>query len=412
MATRKLYWDDPHATRFEAETARLARFGERRSIVLDRTLFYPEAGGQLADQGTLDVAGAGAIAIDDVQIDGEGIIHHLGPAVDALDPVAPLGAARGAIDATRRRDFMAQHTAQHALSRALLDVARAATESSRLGAASCTIDVDRAVLTDADVARAEDLVNGVVQSDVPVRALFPTAEELASMDLRRAPKVSANVRVIDIEGFDLSPCGGTHCTRSGQIGVVRVVGVERYKGKIRVSFHAAGRAIAHARAHEAALGALAAELTCGPLDVGGAVAKLRAELKAREHALSAMRGELVERIAEATWREHPPDPSGTTVIPLLRPKDDVAMLRALAGRVAARPDIVAIAAAVDAAPGHVAVVLQRGDSAQFDCGAWLKAAAARLGGRGGGRPERAEGRLPLESLEALAKVVASSDAPR
>ena len=155
---------------------------------------------------------------------------------------------------------MAQHTAQHALSRGLLDAAGAATVSSRLGATLCTIDVDRADVHERDIARAEELVNAVVLDDVPVRALFPTAEELAKMDLRRAPKVSANVRIIDIEGFDLSPCGGTHCTRSGQIGSVRVVCVERYKGKIRVSFHAARRALADARAKESALAALAASL--------------------------------------------------------------------------------------------------------------------------------------------------------
>ena len=200
---------------------------------------------------------------------------------------------------------MAQHTAQHALSRALLDVAGAATVSSRLGAAICTIDVDRAEVPEREIARAEDLVNAIVLDDVPVRALFPTAEELAQMDLRRAPKVTANVRIIEIEGFDLSPCGGTHCTRSGQIGVVRVTGVERYKGKIRVSFHAATRALTDARLTEATLASLAADLTCGLLDVGSAVARLRADLKTRTDALATLRGELVERIAEAAFREHP-----------------------------------------------------------------------------------------------------------
>jgi alanyl-tRNA synthetase len=407
MATEKLYWADPHATRFETSGARLGAWQGRPAVVLDRTLFYPEAGGQLADVGTLAV-GPVTLSIADVQVDDDGVIHHLfeAPAEPASLEAALSGPVRGEIDRDRRRDFMAQHTAQHALSRALLDVARAATESSRLGATQCTIDVDRAALPDGQVARAEDLVNAIVRDDVHVRALFPTAEELAAMDLRRAPKVTANVRVIDIDGFDLSPCGGTHCTRSGQIGVVRVVGVERYKGKIRVSFHAAQRAIEDARTRDSALAKLAADFTCGPLDVGHAVAKLRADLKARTDQLAGLRGELVERIAEATWREHPVDPSGTTVIPLLRAKDDVAMLRALAGRVAGRPDVVAIAASIDPESGDLAIVAQRGETAKLDCGAWLKGAAAKVGGRGGGRPERAEGRLALSTLEALRELLA------
>lgn len=403
MATEKLYWKDPFQRSFEAESARMGTWEGKASLVLEQTLFYPEAGGQLADQGELVVAGR-TVAIDDVQVDDDGVIHHLGPEIASLRDVlsAPSTSVRGSIALDRRRDFMAQHTAQHALSRALLDAAGAATVSSRLGATLCTIDVDRPEIPEREIARAEDLVNAIVLDDVPVRALFPSAEELAGMDLRRAPKVSANVRIIDIEGFDLSPCGGTHCTRTGQIGTVRVAGVERYKGKIRVSFHAARRALADARAKESALTALATELTCGPLDVGNAVAKLRTDLKTRTDQLSVLRGELVERIAEAAWRDHPPLPAGLTRVTLLRPKDDVAMLRSLAGRLSARPDVVAICGALDPESGEVVVVVQRGEAAKtFDCGAWLKAAAAERGGRGGGRPERAEGRLKLDALESL-----------
>jgi alanyl-tRNA synthetase len=404
MATEKLYWRDPFARTFDARGATRAEWQGKPSIVLAETLFYPEAGGQLADQGTL-AAGGRSFVIDDVQVDEAGVIHHLGPETGSF-ACGPEEALHGEIDLARRRDFMAQHTAQHALSRGLLDTANAATVSSRLGATTCTIDVDRAEVHERDVARAEDLVNAVVRDDVPVRALFPTAEELARMDLRRAPKVSANVRIIDIEGFDLSPCGGTHCTRTGQIGAVRVVGVERYKGKIRVSFHAARRALDDARAKERALGELAAAFTCGPLDVGDAVGKLRGELKARTEQLSSLRGELVDMLAETAWRDHPVHPSGTTIVTMARPKDDVAMLRSLAGRLAARPDVVAVCGALDPDSGDVMVVVQRGQEAKaFDCGAWLKSAAATHEGRGGGKPERAEGRLKLASIHALAELV-------
>jgi alanyl-tRNA synthetase len=399
MATEKLYWTDPFATSFTASRATTARFGERASLVLDRTIFYPEAGGQLSDVGTLDVGGT-RFVIDDVQVDDDGTIHHLSRDLDAAPAsVTRDGEVHGAIDRARRRDHMAQHTAQHALSRALLDVARAETVSSRLGATACTIDVHLAEVADADLARAEDLVNAIVMDDVPVRALFPNGEELARMELRRAPKVSTNVRVIEIDGFDLSPCGGTHCTQSGQIGVVRVVGTERYKGKLRVTFHAGRRAIEDARAKERVLAALAGELTCGVLDVGAAVGKLRGDLKSRADALSAMRGELVELVADRVWRAHPPDPGGTTIACVVRPRDDVGMLRTLAGRLASRADIVAVCASPDPASAdgrdHL-VVAQRGAAASFDCGAWLKAVAARNGGRGGGRPERAEGKLRID----------------
>jgi alanyl-tRNA synthetase len=398
MATEKLYWADPFAKAFDAQ-ARIGELGGKRSIVLDRTLFYPESGGQLADTGTLAIAGR-TLTIVDVQVGDDGTIHHfVEGSVDALEGAG----ASGTIDVARRRDHMAQHTGQHALSRALVDVARAETVSSRLGATSCTIDVEGA-LAERDVARAEDLVNAVIMDDVAVRQLFPTPEELPKLPLRRPPKVDRGIRVIDIEGFDMSPCGGTHCTRTGQIGVVRVVGLEKYKGGWRVTFHAGRRAIDDARKKEAVLAELAREFTCGMLDVGQSVGKLRAELKTRTDALAATRGELVELLADRILAQHPPAPGGgTTRVVVVREHGDLGMLRTLAGRLAAREDVVALCAAPDERDGQeYGVVLQRGSKADFDCAAWLKQEAAAGGGRGGGRPERAEGRLPRASLLAAA----------
>jgi alanyl-tRNA synthetase len=399
MPTEKLYWTDPFATTFETRGARLGALGDRPSVVLDRTLFYPEAGGQLADVGDISLADAGGacapLRVLDVQIDDAGDIHHF--VLGKVPPLSEDTIVRGVVDSAHRRDMMAQHTAQHALSRALVDVASAETVSARLGSAACTIDVTVSDIADSVLAKAEDLVNAVVTSDVVVRSLFPSAEELAQMPLRRAPKVTHNVRVIEIEGFDLSPCGGTHCTRSGQIGQVRVVGTERYKGKMRVTFHAGGRALADARTKDAVLSALAKDFTCGPLDVPNAVGKLKKDLESARSILGATRGELLELLSERILNEHAIDPSGSTVIVVTRPKDDLSMLRALAGRLTQRPDVVAICAARDEAMGDLAVVVQRGSSASFDCGKWLKSKALATGGRGGGKSDRAEGRLPSEA---------------
>jgi alanyl-tRNA synthetase len=443
MGTEKVYWKDPFALTFSGARARLATWtpagatgatgehGARASIVLDRTLFYPESGGQMADVGTLSLAGR-TLHVRDVQIDDDGNIHHL---VDealgelAEDLTRGAGDVAGQIDRSRRLDHMAQHTAQHALSRALVEVIDAETISARLGAGGCTIDVDCSggggrgrgcAIEDRDLARAEDLVNSVVTGDVAVRQLFPTREELARMPLRKAPTVDHDVRIIEIEGFDFTPCGGTHCTRTGQIGLVRVVGLERTVLRLRdaekskrsgwrVTFHAGRRALDDVRAKEAVLAGLARDFTCGMLDVGAAVGKLQGELKARSDLLATTRGELIELLAERVLAAHPPDPSGTTRVVVLRGDGqgaDLSMLRTLAGRLASRPDVVAFCAAKEAAAASGAageggsprsewiVVVQRGASADFDCGKWVKNAAGAHGGRGGGRPERAEGRLP------------------
>ena len=410
MPTEKLYWDDPFAMTFACdEPASPGQWDGKASIILPRTIFYPEAGGQLGDTGTLTLGGS-VVKVTDTQVTDDGVIHHIvsdAPGTEAPDARAS-GPVYGAVDRSRRVDHMAHHTAQHMLSSALLDVARAETVSARLGRASCTIDLDVASTRDADLARAEDLVNAVIRDDVTVRAFFPTAAELATLKLRRAPKVTVGIRVVDIDGFDLSPCGGTHCTRTGQIGVVRVAGAERYKGKTRISFHAAARAVADARAKEAVLAALTSELTSGPEGLGAAIAKLKAELQRSRQALGEARIELARMIADQALAAHPPGSGGAatctagdTRIVILRDQADVATLRVLAGRLAERDDVVAICASPEpgaAAGGDMITVVQRGAASRFDCGAWLKALASAHGGRGGGRPERAEGRLPLIAL--------------
>src|SRR4029079_7854967 len=151
----------------------------------------------------------------------------------------PVGATvTGELDWARRRQHMAQHTAQHLLSGALLARAAAPPASARIGETALTIDAARDRIPDADLAAAEDLANDLIDDDLAIRAWFPTADELASMKLRRDPKVSADIRVVAIGDYDYSPCGGTHCARTSQLGSIRIVGTERYKGMTRVTFTA------------------------------------------------------------------------------------------------------------------------------------------------------------------------------
>jgi alanyl-tRNA synthetase len=277
--------------------------------------------------------------------------------------------------------------------------------SARLGATSCTIDVSRPGLADADLHRAEDLVNAIVMSDVAVHTSFPSAEELAKLDLRKQPnaeKSAAGVRVVAIEGFDLTPCGGTHCTRTGQIGQVRVVATEKYKGMLRITFHAGRRALTDARAARELLAALAADLTCGAQDVPAAVAKLRTEMKGLRDRLDATRTELADHVARRV-REALPPSTGPQVVHVERPLDDLASLRMLTTKLTEEPRVVALVSGQDEGSGEMVLVVQRGSAGRLDCGAFVQARAKALGGRGGGRPERAEGRFPRgTALEALA----------
>jgi alanyl-tRNA synthetase len=389
--TEKLYWNDPFALDFDATLLSLTSHRGATSLVLDRTRFYPEGGGQLGDRGTLCVAGR-EIAVRDVQIDDDGTVHHLVEgSFDELVLDRPLEVT-GRVERDRRRDFMAQHSAQHMLSRALIEVARAETVSCRLGEVNATIDTSLASLNDAALAKAEDMVNDLILDDVPVRTHFPTPEELAAMPLRRAPKVSTGIRIVEVEGFDFTPCGGTHVTRTGQIGPLRIAGTERYKGGTRVTFLAGRRALADARGKDALVADLAKTFTCGAAEIPAAIRKLRADLEAKTAAFAAARGELVQLLADKILTEHPAEPAGTRIF-VAREEADLPTLRTLAGALARRPDVIAFVASRDPS-GDLLLVVERGSAAAFDCGAWFKATTSRVGGRGGGRPDRAEGRLP------------------
>jgi len=353
------------------------------SVILDQTAFYAEAGGQTSDLGVL-----GGLPVVNVQVDDGGVVHHV---VTGALP-APGTHVHGVVDKQRRRLNMALHTGQHMLSRALLDVCAAETVSSRLGeGGGCTIDLDVTSLMDGDVAKAEDLVNAVVDDAVEVRAFFPTAAELAALPLRRAPKVTQNIRVVDVAGFDVSPCGGTHCTNSAQVGLVKVTGLERYKGMMRVGFEAGRRARQTLWAHSAALMGLGAAFTCGPMEVTASVDKLRRDLQETRELLGAARARLATHTADGLLAAA--RASGETVVVAHVGDGDAEMLRALAKRLTAEPALAVVLAAASAE--GTPVLVSRGASSTLDCGATLKRLAQEAGGRGGGKPAHAEGRLPV-----------------
>lgn len=382
MATPRsieLYHDDSWLFAFQARVVEHATIADKPSVILDRTAFYPESGGQMADRGKL-----GAATVLDVVIDEAGRIHHV--LEGALPPIGDQVA--GEIDKVRRRIHAAQHTGQHLLSRAFVDVAGAETVSSRLGESACTIDFDVATLDERAAARAEDLVNSLIDDDVPVRAFFPAPEELRALPLRRQPKVTDNVRVVAIGDFDVSPCGGTHCTHASQVGFVRIEAVERYKGSARVIFSAGPRARRNVTREAAITRALAREFTCGTDDVPLGLDKLRRELTDTRETLGRVRIRVASALADDFVRA-----ATNSVVVGFVEDASLDLVRAVAARITAHGDRVAMVAG--AADGGTIVLVARGPESKFDCGAFLKRLASSAGGRGGGRPERAEGRLPL-----------------
>jgi len=236
-ATIRPYFDDPYTTAFAATLVRERTDARGRWVALERSYFYPTGGGQECDLGTI-----GASAVADVEEDAEGVVWHLladGPAAPAVGDTVPA-----TIDAGRRLGNRQQHTGQHVLSQAFERVLGAETVSSRLGEFEGTIDLDRADLTWDDVASVEDAANAIVFADRPVSSIVVQPPDLDAYPLRKPPKVEGAVRLIVVPDWDASPCGGTHCTRTGEIGSIKVRRWEKWKGGVRVEFVCGVRAIA------------------------------------------------------------------------------------------------------------------------------------------------------------------------
>lgn len=370
--TERLYYTDPALARFDATVTHVDVVDGRQVIRLDRTAFYPTSGGQPFDVGTL-----GAARVVDVIDEEGGDVRHV------IDGELAAGATvEGRIDWPRRFDHMQQHTGQHVLSAAFETLLQARTESFHLGADYATIDLARE-LKPQDIARAEDDANRIVWEDRPVQVRFVDAAEAASLKLRKPPTRAGTLRLIEVEDYDLSACGGTHVARAGAIGVIAVTGWERFKGGLRVGFVCGGRALrAHRRLRD--LTADSARLLSTTEDeLPAGVERLQLEAKAlRRHIKdlqSTLSGHEADRLAASAH--------GGVVVATLDGWDQNG-LKGIATAIAARPGLVA---ALLGGPAPFAVVIARSADRQTDAGAVLKQLAAQFGGKGGGRPELAQG---------------------
>lgn len=372
----RLYYDDSRLARFEARVVEAGEEEGRPWVVLDRTAFYPTSGGQPHDLGTL----GGAAVLDVFEREEGGAVVHV------LDrPLTPGTAVIGEIDWPRRRDHMQQHTGQHLLSAAFIEAAGVPTVSFHLGRELSTIDLQGAPDGGA-FDRVEDLANEVARQNRPVTVRTASAEEAATLPLRKPPARSGPLRLVEIERFDLSACGGTHVSSTGEIGAIVLAGWERYKGGTRVSFVCGERALRQVRAWRAAIGAASRALSVGPGELAQAIARLQDEQKSLRQRLKGVADELVAFEAEGLARSAVPAGAALAVASVL-PDRDVQHLKALAQALATRAGYVAVLVSSER-PASVAVGANPDES--WSAAEIVGRLVDRFGGRGGGRRELAQ----------------------
>jgi alanyl-tRNA synthetase len=293
--TERLYYHDSHLIEFEARVIdQTERVSGWTAITLDRTAFYPTGGGQPSDTGTI----AGVRVVECIDDEANGILHVIQGRAPAVGSTV-----QGRVDWPRRLDHMQQHTGQHILSQAFVTLFNAPTLSFRVLEESCEIDVDLNNPTTEAIERAVGLANNVIWEDRAIAIKEVSPSEASGLPLRKEPARAGDLRVIEIEGFDLTPCGGTHAYRTGEVGIIVVRHWERAKGLTRIEFLAGNRALADYRRANATARNIAALFSAARDDTPALALRMVEENKDLHRRMRALE-ELAARVeAEELLRE-------------------------------------------------------------------------------------------------------------
>ncbi len=400
--TDHLYYHDSLLYEFDAGVIEIrmpAPPESRSTLILDRTAFYPTSGGQVFDTGWIALSSNPdlKVRVEEVSEQDDGTILHL---VTGSVPLERGARVHGSIDHGRRLDHMQQHSGQHVLSAAFVRLFNMPTVSFHMGAESCSIDLDTRNLTSPQVEAAETLANDVITQNRAVNIRFVALEEAKDLGLRKLPPVEhEKLRLIDIPDFDLTACGGTHVTATGQIGCILLRKVEKVRQGYRVEFVSGKRAIATARRDYSTL-TEAAGLSSGHIwELPQQIRKLQEDLR----GLRKSREQLLEELAElhAAQLLATTAPSGPRkVVVRSYPDRDLTFIKLLAQRLTRQDTAVVALPASTSVPA--ALVFAQSADQPFDLNQMMKAALARLGGRGGGSKDMAQGGPEhIEQLDAV-----------
>lgn len=372
--SERLYYTDAYTTRFDARVVEIIPQGQQTAVVLNQSYFYPASGGQPADSGYLN-----GVPVVDVTIRPEDdmVLHLLDTAAFTAETV------QGEVAWARRFDHMQQHTGQHILSRAFIEVAEAETLSFHLGDDIVTIDVDRPDISAAELTAVEALANEVVWRNGPTQITFVSPDEIENLALRKRPplKEGQKLRLVDVGGFDLTACGGTHVGRTGEVGLIKIVNQQRRGDKLRVEFCCGGRAVRDYEAKNAIVQELMTEMTTSGEQLLPAVQKIKEERRQTQKILKKVQTELSQHEI-ATLLKEAEKMQGVNLVVQAFADKTVNELRLLATQLTNEPQTVALTGLC----GEKAMLIfKRSDELDSgDMNQLLKTALAALNSKSGG----------------------------
>lgn len=366
--TEKLFYENSHLAEFDAAVTECRQKGECFEVELDRTAFFPEGGGQYADTGTL-----GGVPVLDVQERGGHILHMTEESFEIGTLV------KGKIDWSERFMKMQQHTGEHIVSGIVHGRFGYNNVGFHLGSEDCTMDFDGEISRE-ELAEIELEANRAVWKNLEVQTLYPSKEELAHIEYRSKIEIEGQVRIIVIPGYDTCACCAPHVECTGEIGVIKLVNMQRYKGGVRVTMLCGIRALADYAVKQQEAEAISAMLCAKINETSEAVAHLKEENAALKYALTEKERKLTECLAETV-------PDGEEAVCMFPDEIGGDSMRMLMNRVLDRGHRLCAVFHGDDESGYRYVIGSR----NMDMRAFVKDFNAEFSGRGGGKPEMVQG---------------------
>jgi alanyl-tRNA synthetase len=391
--TERLYYTDSFLHEFEARVVAVNDTPGMNAVTLDRSAFYPTSGGQVFDTGWLeapDVKGSTRVRVKDVAEDeqtGE-VLHFV---EGEAQPLQPGSRVHGMIDGERRLDHMQQHSGQHVLSAALERLYGFATVSFHMGEESCTVDLATDAISAKQLEAVEKLANEIIAEDRPVEIRFATPDEARAMGVRKIPPAEREkLRLIDVREFDLNACGGTHVRSTGQIGGILLRKSEKVKQGVRVEFVCGLRAVRTARRDFETLTEAASVFSTHIWEVPQQVRKSLEEIKSAQKAQHRLLEEVAELQAQQLLQSAK-DRGAYKLVMEFFPDRDLGFIKMLAQKLTKGGNVVTL---LSCGGSQASLVFAQTPGLANDMGALMKQTVQRLGTRGGGNRDMAQGGAP------------------
>jgi alanyl-tRNA synthetase len=371
---KKLYYDSAYLAEWQTSISKTLEREDGYYVVLEETAFYPHGGGQPCDEGHIN-----GIPVLDVISEEDEVLHKLARLPEETKVTCQ-------IDWNRRFDHMQQHSGQHLLSAVCRDLYQAMTVSFHLGTDYATIDVEQPELGPGQLASIENEVNRQIYQNRSIVSYFVTQEEMAHLQLVKQPKVTENIRIVEIKGVEYNACGGTHVSSTGEIGMIKLLKAEKQKGNTRIYFKCGYRALEEFNESLRILGILSSKFKTGKDEIIDRVEKWENEQK----LLQAELADLKEKIDGYVVQEMLSSREGNLIAQVFEDKP-LKDLQTLAGKLASESDLPVLLATI---MENKVIFAHSGSFSALSCGAFFKAHLGKFNGKGGGSDKIAQAGFP------------------